>query len=155
MQIGKYDFVLGSVIEVRRDEHREPVLSFPSMRYNNHRNLKLNQYGNGPFVFLQLSQLPAAQGVYAVVADSRDVLYVGQSADTIRTRWKMGYASIQPRNCFEGGQPTNCRVNNLIYQALMDGRRLELYVITTDDFDAIERDLILRLQPNWNRRGIQ
>lgn len=154
MTISGYDFVLASAIEVRRDEHGAPVLGSPSTRYNNHRNLKLNKYGDGPFVFLRLSPLPAAQGVYVVVADNRDVLYIGQSADTIRTRWQMGYASIQPRNCFEGGQPTNCRVNNLIYLALVEGRSLELYVITTPDFDAIERKLISQLQPEWNRRGI-
>lgn len=155
MQIGGYHFSLGSVIDVRRDEDGAPVLSFPSKRYNNHRNLMLNKYGDGPFVFLRLSQLPTSQGVYALMADNHEVLYVGQSADTIRNRWQMGYASIQPRNCFEGGQPTNCRVNNLIYRAILDGRTLALYVIVTSDFDSIERELIARLQPEWNRRGIR
>ena len=153
MTIGGYDFVLASAIEVRRDELGAPVLCSPSTRYNNHRNLKLNKYGDGPFVFLQLSPLPADQGVYAVVADNGQVFYIGQSADTIRKRWQMGYATIQPRNCFEGGQSTNCRVNNLIYRAIKEGRHLELYLILTPEFDAIEKELIAQYQPPWNIQG--
>ena len=119
MLIGGYEFVHGSVIDVRRAEDGAPVVDYPSVRYDNAMNLKLNKYGAGPFVFLRLSPLPTAQGVYAVVADGEGVAYVGQASDTIRTRWQMGYATIQPRNCFQGGQSTNCRLNNLIYGAVI------------------------------------
>ena len=153
MNIGGHLFSLGSAIEVRRNQDGTPVLNFPSQRYDNVRKLRLNKHGEGPFVFLRLATLPAEQGVYAVVASDGQVLYIGQTADTIRNRWQMGYATIQPRNCFEGGQSTNCRVNNLIYRAINEGRHLELYIIVTPEFDAIERELIARFQPPWNIQG--
>lgn len=49
------------------------MVDYPSVRYDNAKNLKLNRYGAGTFVFLQLSPLPTAQGVYAVVADGEGV----------------------------------------------------------------------------------
>lgn len=67
----------------------------------------------------------------------------------------MGYATIQPRNCFQGGQSTNCRLNNLIYGAVVANRRLDLYVLATPDYDAVEHNLIARLQPLWNVKSIR
>ncbi len=124
MTIGESEFYLGSVIEVRRNENGSPVLDYPHVRYNNVKKSKLNRYGAGPFVFLQLTPLPLVQGVYAVVADRNEILYLGQSADTIRNRWQMGYGSIQPRNCFQNGQSTNCRLNNLICSAILADKNL-------------------------------
>lgn len=155
MYIGENEFHLGSGIEVRRDENGSPVLDHPHVRYNNVKGLKLNKHGLGPFVFLRLSSLPMAQGVYAVVADGKEILYIGQSADTIRNRWQMGYASIQPRNCFQNGQSTNCRLNNLIYSAILVHRKLELYVLATTDYERVEKNLIAMLQPAWNVQGIR
>ena len=155
MYIGENEFHLGSGIEVRRDENSSPVLDHPHVRYNNVKNLKLHKYGSGPFVFLQLSSLPEAQGVYAMVADDKEILYIGQSSDTIRNRWQMGYASIQPRNCFQNGQSTNCRLNRLIYAAILANRKLELYVLATTDYERIEKNLIATLQPTWNVQGIR
>lgn len=57
-----------------------------SVRYDNVKNLKLNEYGAGPFVFLRLSPLPMAQEVYEVVADGEGVMYIGQASDIFRTR---------------------------------------------------------------------
>ena len=153
--LGTHQFSHGSVINIRREEDGTPKLDNPSERYDNVRGLKLNKYGEGPFVFLQLSKLPDDQGVYAVVAADGQVLYVGQTADSIRNRWHMGYASIQPRNCFAGGQSTDCRINNLIYRATADGRYLNLYVYVSPEFDAIERELIAIYQPKWNVQGIR
>ena len=35
-------------------------------------------------------------------------------------RYNNGYGRISPRNCFQGGQSTNCRVNNLIFPTGLD-----------------------------------
>ena len=156
MQIGGDDFSLGSVIDLRRSPDGAPLLDYPHLRLNNTRNLKLNKYGAGPFATLTLTPPPPReQGVYAVVADSTQVMYVGQAANTIRQRWAMGAAKISPRNCFDGGQPTNCHLNTLIQRAVTDGHRLELYILATPDYDSIERTLIATLQPPWNIRGIR
>ena len=44
--------------------------------------------------------------------------------------------------------------NTLIPRAIADGHRLELYVLVTPEYDFIERDLISRTQPPWNKKGI-
>ena len=148
MQIGGYDFSLGSVIDLRRSPDGTPLLEYPHLRFDNVKNVELNKYGAGPFVTLILTPPPPkAQGVYAVVADSTQVMYIGQAANTIRQRWAMGAAKISPRNCFDGGQPTNCHLNTLVRRAVADGRSLELYVLTTPEYDSIERTLIATLQP--------
>jgi len=156
VQIGGYDFSLGSVIDLCRNYDGTPHLDYPHLRLNNTRNLKLNKYGSGPFVTLTLTPPPPKeQGVYAVVADSTQVMYIGQAANTIWQRWAMGAAKISPRNCFDGGQLTNCHLNTLNQRAVGDGQRLELFVLATTDYDHIERTLIATLQPPWNIRGIR
>jgi len=156
VQIGGHEFSLGSHIDLRRASDGTPHLDYPHLRFDNTRNLKLNKYGAGPFVTLTLTPPPPKeQGVYAVVADSTQAMYIGQAANTIRQRWAMGAAKISPRNCFDGGQPTNCHLNTLIHRAVADGSHLELYVLVTPDYDSIERELIATLQPPWNIRGIR
>jgi len=63
----------------------------------------------------------------------------------------MGYGIISPRNYFAGGQETNCRINNLIYQAAKAGRRISLWFVNTKDYKGIERELRASDPPEWNR----
>jgi hypothetical protein len=66
----------------------------------------------------------------------------------------MGYGQISPRNCYIGGQPTNCRLNHLIYLASKDGKKVDLWFMPTGDRFAIEAALIQQLQTRqrWNRK---
>jgi len=156
VQIGGYDFSLSSLIDLRRGPDGTPHLDYPHLRLNNTRNLKLNKYGAGPFATPTLTPPPPKeQAVYVVVADSTQVMYIGQAANTIRQRWAMGAAKISPRNYFDGGQPTNCHLNTRIQRAVADEQRLELYVRATTDYDHIERTIIANRQPPGNIRGIR
>lgn len=156
MVIGGYEFVHGSAIDLGRNEDGTPVLDDPGPKYNNIRNLGLHEWGAGPFVFLQLTpRPPQVPGVYAVVMDGTQIMYVGQAEKNMWGRWRSGAARISPRNCFKGGQSTNCYLNIQIHQSVVAGRSLDLYVLATADYEAIENDLIDRLQPPWNRKGIR
>lgn len=154
MLIGGYEFIHGSAIDLHRDEDGTPVLDSPSPRYKNTKNLELHEWGAGPFVFLELTpRPPQVPGVYAVVMDDTQTMYVGQAEKNVWARWRAGAARISPRNCFVKGQSTNCYLNILIHQSIVAKRALDLYVLATADYEEIENDLLARLNPPWNRQG--
>jgi hypothetical protein len=63
-----------------------------------------------------------------------------------------GYGNISPRNCFSGGQHTNCHVNNEIYKAAVRGERISLWFFQTEDFKAVEADLLSSVALPWNKK---
>src|SRR5207245_11153130 len=89
------------------------VLEFmPQDRYPGAPTARLNADGHGPFCRFSIpSAWSGAAGVYLIRVDGV-IRYVGECADLAR-RFNLGYGTIQPINCFVGGQPTNCKINNL------------------------------------------
>jgi len=83
---------------------------------------------------------------------NNDVRYVGE-CQNLSARFNMGYGQISPRNCYEGGQRTNCRVNQLILKAVRTGYHVELLFHETSDRQAVEGELIAELAPLWNKQG--
>lgn len=121
---------------------------YPQSRYVNKRNLALNQYGEGPFCRFRIPKNFRRSGVYAILVD--DVLqYIGECVN-LSGRYNVGYGNISPRNCFKGGQETNCRINNQIFQSSSQSKRIDLYFMNTDDFKAIEK-ILRKKNPPWNR----
>ncbi len=88
-------------------------------------------------------------GVYAITAGD-DVKYIGE-CQRLSERYNMGYGNISPRNCFVGGQETNCRINNLILNEAAAGASLVLWFLKTDNFKRIEQELRSSKRPPWNR----
>ena len=152
MLIGGVEFEHGSPIVIARNPDGTPWLDVPRVRYANVRSLSLNQYGSGPFARLIVRRLPLHPGVYAVVNGNGDVLYIGKASGSLAERWN-GYATIQPRNCFIGGQSTNCRINGLILKAITAGRSLDVYVHEIPEPIPLETRLIAAVQPPWNIRS--
>lgn len=129
-----------------------PKECMPQSRYANPKRLPLNPHGHGPFCRLVPPKLPTASGVYAVTVD-RYLMYVGIAND-LRQRWgPQGYASIQPRNCYTGGQPTNCKVNHRILLAAKGGCEIELWIHETRGPRYLEERLIGELDPPWNAQS--
>ena len=92
-------------------------------------------------------------GVYAIVNGEGEVLYIGRAQDSLAIRWgRRGYSVIDPRNCFVGGQSTNCHINALITNELMTGRSPTLQVHETASPSDLEARLIAALRPRWNLR---
>jgi len=88
-----------------------------------------------------------------VLTVDAEAVYVGECVN-LSSRYNNGYGNISPRNCYEGGQRTNCRINHLVYKAASDGRLIDLWFLKTARYKTIESELINSLQPAWNRRGI-
>ena len=121
----------------------------PQSRYKNTRCLPLNKYGAGPFCKFAIPNEYQTSGVYLFVAGS-EVRYVGECMN-LSNRFNAGYGNISPRNCFKGGQETNCRLNNLVYRAASEDETLSLFFHGTTDYKAIEARLRDKLRPPWNR----
>ena len=122
----------------------------PQSRYENKKNLKLNRYGSGPFCKFTIDRKYSKKtGVYIIFVDD-NITYVGECDDFFK-RFGMGYGNISPRNCFEGGQPTNCRINAIILSELKLEKSVELYFLESNNRFKVEHELILSLKPPWNK----
>jgi len=131
------------------DENGMPNEYMPQSRYKSSSTIPLHKYGNGPFCRFKIPKEYKKTGVYVISVDENPV-YVGECKD-LEVRFRMGYGNISPRNCFKGGQPTNCRINNLILERYNDGSRIILLFSETGDRFNIESILIKELNPKWNK----
>ena len=100
------------VSEIRPDSDTEGNIRrfMPQDQYDNRKNLPLHAYGNGPFCGFRIPSDLHKEGVYVLTVD-KGVVYVGERID-LSLRYNAGYGQIAPRNCYKGGQRTNCRINN-------------------------------------------
>jgi len=87
-------------------------------------------------------------GVYALMKDGA-VCYIGECED-LGKRFNMGYGNISPKNCYQGGQPTNCKINHRVLEVSKAGGRIDLYFHQTSQRKAVEKLLIVRCSPPWN-----
>lgn len=149
MRVDGYEFSLVCALEPRRDADGSIQEFFPQARYKNERGLPLNRYGMGPFCKFTIPTRILASGVYAITS-GEDLKYIGE-CQNLSDRYNMGYGNISPRNCFVGGQETNCRVNSLVLNEAGTGASLSLWFLETDDYKRIEQELRSSRRPPWNR----
>ena len=90
-----------------------------------------------------------ATGVYVLMVDG-ELRYVGECAN-LSDRFNAGYGNISPKNCFKGGQETNCRLNNLVYTTAKGGGRISAWFFRTADYKSVEALLRNILNPALNR----
>lgn len=136
-------------IDPERDSSGSIREFMPQSRYAKSGSTPLNPNGAGPFCRFSVGQGINAAGVYVVTLDSAPV-YAGK-CENLAKRWGgMGYGAISPKNCFVGGQSTNCKVNNRVLHHAQAGSSLELWFHPTANAAAAERALILDLRPTWN-----
>ena len=152
LSLGGRTFRRAGAIEPVREPNGAIREDMPQSRYANTRGVGLNAHGGGPFCEFSVPGLPSASGVYAVTVAGA-VVYVGISVD-IRRRWsRMDYGHIYPKNCFEGGRPTNCKVNHAILLQARAGRMIELWIHETAEPRPLEAELIRDLDPAWNAQA--
>lgn len=121
----------------------------PQDDYDNAARKSLNSHGHGPFCRFSVSGLPTNSGVYAVTVD-RSLMYVGISNNLQRAWGQQGFASIQPANCYVGGQITSCKVNNRILQAAKEDYDVELWIHETPDPRHLKKRIVSKCAPPWN-----
>jgi len=149
-----WDFGLVGDIEPERDELGSYLEVMPQDRYAAAATSRLHAYGAGPFCRFRIARRRREPGLYVLTLDGVPV-YAGECVDLERRWGPNGYGGISPRNCFEGGQPTNCRINGAILSAVRESGRIELWFHALDDDTDMRRmaetRLIQALRPTWNR----
>lgn len=149
MVIGGYTFVHICNIEPSRGMDGALLALMPQERYEKRDLYPLNKYGAGPFCKFKIPGNYAHAGVYLLTL-GEEVRYIGETNNLSR-RYNMGYGNISPKNCYKGGQETNVRMNNLIYQAAADGEIVSLWFHRTDTYKEIEAVLRAAHRAPWNR----
>jgi len=137
------------------DGSGEPEELNPANNFDNSRGLKRHKYGKLPHCHFAItrSEITDEVGVYAFVAPSGSILYVGSATTSLGKRINAGYGQISPANCYSGGQQTNCRVNNLILEATKAGRTTDLWFHSTQtarEAEKSEDQLLGNLDTEWN-----
>ena len=122
----------------------------PQSRYNNVKELKLNKYGKGSFCKFRINKDIHRSGVYAILVNE-ELKYIGECVD-LSDRFNTDYGQISPRNCFEGGQETNCRINKSIFKEKRINNKISLWFYRTKNYKSIESQLIEKTKPSWNRK---
>ena len=148
------DFKLIGPIEPERAPGGEILEYMPQSRYRKAATTPLNAAGAGPFCRFRIARGYDQPGLYVLTLDG-NAAYAGECAD-LAVRWGLSqYGSISPKNCFKGGQSTNCRINALILTEVKKGRLVELWFCpsdaSTDRRRSAETMLIQALKPNWNK----
>ena len=148
LQLGEWGFELVASLAPERDQSGAIIEYSPQGRYQRAGTIPLHKHGHGTFCKFRIN-VPAAQaGVYALVVDG-DVRYVGE-CDDLRERFNTGYGIISPRNCYAGGQMTNCKINRRVLDVSKAGNGVDVYFHPSSQRKSVEARLIEQYSPPWN-----
>ena len=139
--------LMGSLIPER--DALETIREFrPQERYAGFATVALHKHGHGTFCRFRISVPKGLSGVYALVVDG-SVRYIGECKD-LGKRFNVGYGQIAPRNCYVGGQQTNCKINRRVLEVARAGGRIDLYFRPTLRRHILEKELLTEHLPPWN-----
>lgn len=143
----EFDFV--DTVTVERNEAGRIDLKMPQHRYEKSDKTPVHRYGWGPFCKFHLST-SSYQGVFGVYifTVNHQIVYIGEAID-IHSRI-YGYSNISPKNCFKGGQQTNCRINNAIFETVRNRGQVALWATEAPNRKEQEAALIEEYDPPWN-----
>lgn len=147
--INKYTFK--EIYSIKPQEVNGAIYTYsPQARYNNIANKTLHRYGSGNFCKFSVSkQYKNLAGLYILVVED-EIVYIGKCVN-LSSRFNTGYGNISPRNCFIGGQSTNCKINKNILFSIKKGKDGKLsFLENNSNQSEIEKELIQKLQPKWN-----
>ena len=117
-------------LTIDRDGTGLPVAYMAHMCFAGGATHRVHKYGHGPFCRIRITDGAFDEGVYLVTVDG-SIRYVGRCQDA-RQRWgQRGYGLISPRNCYNGGQLTNCKINHRVLEQAQAGRSIELWFMET------------------------
>ena len=137
-------------LEPERDQTGEIKVFHPHLNYKGKDSVPLNKFGLGPFCSFSLHSKGywGASGVYAIF-DNKSLLYIGKTVNLER-QFNNGFGTIQPINCYVGGQSTNCKINSMILAKYIAGNNIHLYFLETKENDRVKRHLVSELKPCRN-----
>ena len=107
-----YDFEFLQKLVPYCNEH-EAIKFSPQDECENKNTVPLLENGKGAFCrfVIDAEDVP---GVYLWLVDD-EIIYIGETKN-LRKRFNTGYGNISPRNCYLGGQSTNCKMNKVVLE---------------------------------------
>jgi hypothetical protein len=150
IRLGGHNFALVESLVPERYASAAIAEFRPQGRYKKADVVPLHPHGHGAFCKFRISVPKKLAGVYALVVDG-SIRYVGECED-LKRRFCSDYGNISPKNCYEGGQRTNCRINRRVLEVAQAGGRVDLYFHPTADRKTVERQLLASYSPSWNAR---
>ena len=146
----KFEFICK--IEPHTNSKGEIKKIYPHRDYDDKENKELLEVGTGPFCKFKIPKdNDKRSGVYYLLVNE-EIKYIGECKNLLN-RFNWGYGNISPRNCYKGGQITNCRINSFILNSYIEGEEIYLFFYETDNRFRVERKLINYYQPKWNRQA--
>lgn len=122
---------------------------YPQDAYDNKNNLPFLYHGSGAFCRFSI-QAGALPGVYLWVTNG-EIIYIGET-ENLQRRFNTGYGIIAPRNCFAGGQSTNCKMNKVVLTLFEQGQVIDLYFYETKNYKQVELDLLRKIKTQFNKK---
>ncbi len=122
--------------------------------YSKKDSVELNSYGNSLFAKFKIENnaLTRQVGLYAFFKND-ELLYIGRTHASFHERLSTGYGNISPKNCYIGGQSTNCKMNSYINKSMSDGESITYYVypmVGIESINNLEARMIMELDPPLN-----
>jgi len=129
------------------DTEGNVIRYYPQNDYNNKKSLSLSDHGKGAFCRFSINA-GDWPGVYIWVVEGQ-IIYIGETAG-LRQRFNTGYGNISPRNCYIGGQTTNCKMNKVVLCSYEQGKVVRLYFYKTSDYKRVELELLRKINTPYN-----
>ncbi len=144
-----YDFEYVQDIKPVVDRYGRILEYSPQGQYDKRDSFALNRHGSGTFCRFSINpKWSGVSGVYTFFIDDK-LVYIGQASDFAK-RFNMGYGNISPKNCYVGGQSTNCKINKLVLNSVKAGQRVSVYFHITNGYNQVESELIKHYKPQYN-----
>lgn len=149
-----YSFAFIQELEPEKDASGNIKVFDPKVKYSRKDTVPLNSHGSGPFCKFSIHSdlFGGVCGVYALF-DSKSLLYVGMTRNFAQ-RFDQGYGIISPKNCYVGGQSTNCKINTMVLDKYLTNEHVYLFFHKTSDYRHVEAELIQTLSPPYNESNI-
>lgn len=147
-----YEFNL--VQKLNLEQENKKFLEYnPGDRYENSKKLPRNEYGNENFCKFKIRKDDEFKvpSVYLWV-ENDEVIYIGETVNLLN-RFNTGYGIISPRNCFKGGQTTNCHLNSAILSEYKNGKTIDIYYLPTKQHKKIEKELLNKVHTRLNKKN--
>ena len=140
------------ICRITPETHRGYLMEYsPQKEFSDLEKKKLNPYGKEKFCKFRIPKIKSS-GVYCIMEDNK-VVYIEECLD-LEQRFNSGYGVISSRNCFEGFQTVNCKINSLILRSYKEKSKLELYFLKTSNRKKLKKELQHMLKPMWNEKKV-
>lgn len=144
-----YEFRFVQQLLPQCDDSGYVIKYHPQKAYDNKNNLPLLYHGGGDFCRFSI-KAGNWPGVYLWVVNGA-VIYIGETMDLHRC-FNTGYGQIAPRNCYVGGQSTNCKMNKVVLNLFEQGQIIDLYFYETPNYKQVELDLLRKIKTPYNAK---